>query len=284
MAVASVGLDLYVIGGEVDAGVVNIVDVYETNSGRWQTAASKPTAVTDATAAVLFGEIFVPGGRLADGRPTAVVEAYSPANNAWRPVEALPIQVAGGLALSDGSKLYLLGGWDGERYLADGHVYDPATDAWESLPPMTIGRAEATGDVVGDRLYVVGGFDGQRELDACEYFDLATGVWSSCAKMHIARAGAGASAQVNGLLYIVGGGKEAGVSQGEVLDVRDDSWAQVAMPMLEEHESWPDLGVATVETRIYALGGRHDEAILADNYTFAPFVHRTFLPTIGGEG
>jgi hypothetical protein len=86
------------------------------------------------------------------------------------------------------------------------------------------------------------------------------------------------------LLYIVGGGKEGGVSQGEVLDVGDDRWEQVAMPMLDAHESWPDLGVATVETRIYALGGRLEESLLADNYTFSPFVHRTFLPTIGGEG
>ncbi|UCG25896.1 MAG: hypothetical protein JSW55_07890, partial [Chloroflexota bacterium] len=273
MAVASVGLDLYVIGGEVDAGVVNLVDVYETKNGQWQSAASKPTAVADATAAVLFGEIVVPGGQLADGQPTSVVEAYSPANNAWRPVGALPTRIAGGLALSDGSRLYLLGGWDGERYLADAYVYDPAADAWESLPPMTVGRADAAGDLVGDRLYVVGGFDGQRELDACEYFDLAVGEWFSCANMRDARAGAGASAQGNGLLYIVGGGKEGGVSQGEVLDVRDDSWEQVVMPMLEAHESWPDLGVASVETRIYALGGRQNEAIMADNYTFAPLVH-----------
>ena len=197
---------------------------------------------------------------------------------------ALPTRIAGGLALSDGSRLYLLGGWDGERYLADAYVYDPTTDAWEDLPPMKIGRAEATGDVVSDRLYVVGGFDGQQELDACEYFDVVAGEWASCAKMHVARAGAGASAQGNGLLYVVGGGQEGSVSQGEVLDVRNDSWEQVAMPMLEGHESWPDLGVTSVETRIYALGGRQDTAIVADNYTFAPFVHRTFLPTIGGEG
>lgn len=284
MAVASVGLDVYVIGGEVEAGVVNLVDVYETKSGLWQSAASKPTAVTDATAAVLFGEVFVPGGRLADDQPTSVVEAYSPANNAWRPVGALPTRIAGGLALSDGSKLYLVGGWDGERYLTDAYVYDPTSDAWESLPPMAIGRADATGDIVNDRLYVVGGFDGQRELDACEYFDLAASQWFPCANLQMARSGAGASAQVNGLLYVVGGGREGGVSQSEVLNVRDDSWELVPMPMLEEHESWPGLGVASVETRIYALGGRQDETLLADNYTFAPFVHRTFLPTIGGEG
>ena len=284
MAVASIGLDLYVIGGEVEAGVVNLVDVYETDGGFWRTAASKPTAVSDASAAVLFGEIYVPGGRLADGRPTAVVEAYSPANNAWRPVAPLPSQVAGGLALSDGSRLYLFGGWDGESYLAGGYVYDPATDAWDSLPPMAIGRSEAAGDVVADRLFVIGGFDGRQELDVCQYFDVPESAWFDCANMDLARAGAGASAQGNDSLYVIGGGREGGVSHGEVYDVGEDSWSQVVMPMLEENASWHDLGVVSVETRIYALGGRQGEALLADNYSYTHFMHRTYLPNVGGDG
>jgi DNA-binding CsgD family transcriptional regulator len=90
MALATVGLNLYQIGGEVSAGVVNLVNIYETDSGQWRSGATKPTAVADASAAVLFGEIFVIGGRLADGQPTAIVEAYSPTNNAWRQVPPWP--------------------------------------------------------------------------------------------------------------------------------------------------------------------------------------------------
>ena len=57
MATAVVGLDLYLIGGETAAGeIVNQVAVYQTAARQWGTAAPKPTAVTDATAAVLFGE------------------------------------------------------------------------------------------------------------------------------------------------------------------------------------------------------------------------------------
>lgn len=283
MAVASIGLDLYVIGGEVEAGIVNLVDVYETNGGLWQSAASKPTAVSDTTAAVLFGEIYVPGGRLTDGQPTSIVEAYSPANDAWRPVAPLPTQVAGGLALSDGSRLYLLGGWDGESYLAEGYVYDPEADAWQSLPPMTVGRADATGGVIGDRLFVVGGFDGQEELDACEYFDVTESSWFKCADMEVARAGAGASAQGNDSLYVIGGGIGGNASHGEVYDVANDSWAPVIMPMLEEGESWHDLGVVSVETHIYALGGRQGESMVSDNYTYIPFIHRTYLPSVGSD-
>ena len=284
MAVASVGLNLYVIGGEVEAGVVNLVDVYETDSHRWQTAAAKTTAVSDASAAVLFGEIYVPGGRLVDGTPTAIVEAYSPANNAWRPVTPLPVPVAGGLALSDGSNLFLFGGWDGQQYLDSGYVYDPAAEAWGSLPPMAHARADAAGDVLGDRLFVVGGFDGRQELAVCEYFVVPEQVWSACADMASARAGAGANAQGNDSLYVFGGGKEGPAPGGELYDASSDSWSLVEAPMIAEGGSWYDLGVAAVETHIYALGGRQGGAIVADNYTYIPLIPRTYLPSVGGDG
>ena len=79
---------------------------------------------------MICAEIFVPGGRLADGRPTSVVEAYSPANDAWRQVGPLPRPVAGGLVLSQNGLLYLLGGWDGQAYLNGGWAVYPTPDGW----------------------------------------------------------------------------------------------------------------------------------------------------------
>jgi DNA-binding CsgD family transcriptional regulator len=284
MAVASVGLDLYLIGGEVEAGVVNLVDVYETDSHHWLTAAAKPTAVSETSAAVLFGEIYVPGGRLADGTPTAIVEAFSPTNNAWRPVASLPAPIAGGLALTDGSNLYLFGGWNGEQYLTSGYVYDPAADSWQTLPPMAHARADSAGDAVGDRLFVIGGFDGQQELAVCEYFVVPEKAWSACADMAQGRAGAGASAQGNDSLYVIGGGRDGSVPDGELYDVLNDSWSPVEMPMIAEGGSWYDLGVVAVETHIYALGGRQGGSIVADNFTYIPLISRTYLPSVGSEG
>jgi DNA-binding CsgD family transcriptional regulator len=211
MAVASVGLNLYQIGGEIEAGVVNLVDVYETDSHKWHPAAAKPTAVTDVTAAVLFGEIYVPGGRLADGRPTAVVEAYSPANKAWRPVAPLPQPISGGLTLSDGNQLYFMGGWNGESQVADALEYDPGSDIWQVLPSMTQERANATGGVLENSLYVVGGYDGQKELAVCEVYS-AESAWSPCPLMLSSRAGAGAAVLSSHLLYVIGGVADAGAA------------------------------------------------------------------------
>lgn len=96
MASAAVGLDVYQIGGETAEGVSNSVDIYAVHEYRWRVGAPKLTAVADAAAAVLAGEIYVIGGRLNNGQVTGVVEAYSPLNNGWRPVTPLPRPVAGG--------------------------------------------------------------------------------------------------------------------------------------------------------------------------------------------
>ncbi len=284
MAVATIGLDLYVIGGEVDAGVVNLVDIFETDSHRWYSSVAKPTAVTDSSAAVLFGEIFVPGGRLADGRATAVVEAYSPANDAWRPITPLPFPIAGGLVLSDGENLFVLGGWDGQDYLDNALKYDPESDTWRSLPSLEQPRARATGGVISDRLYVVGGWDGQSRLTTCEYFDLVQDSWFPCPEPKQARAGAGAAVLNNNTLYILGGSEATEMPFGEVYDLQTDDWSSIEMPMSDSLTSWHDLGVVNVETRIYAFGGRQGDEILDDSYVFVTYTHRTFLPSVGGDG
>lgn len=285
MAVAPVGLNVYQIGGETAEGVVDDVNVYNTVEHTWQPAATKPTAVADATAAVLFGEIYVPGGRLANGQPTNAVEAYSPINNAWRPVAALPRPVAGGLALSDGSFLYLFGGWDGEQYLGNAFVYDAGADRWRPLPPMSQARAFAAGGVITGEIYVVGGTDGTASLKLCEFFDAAAEEWAGCPDMLRPRAGASAAVLVN-KLYVIGG-EASGVVDvpfSEVYDPNTETWQLVNTPMLEETSAWTHLGVAQVETRIYAMGGYREEEHIADNFVYAPFVYQTFIPAASADG
>jgi len=283
MAMASVGLNLYLIGGEVEAGVVNLVDILETDSGEWQPASAKPTAVSETTAAVLFGEIYVPGGRLSDGRPTAVVESFSPANNAWRPVSPLPHPISGGLILSDGNTLYFLGGWDGERFLADGYVYDPVEDSWSALPPMKHARANAAGGLVANRLYVIGGQDGEQDLALCEYYEPGENAWFDCPAMETARSFAGAAPLANRFLYLIGGASDGQVSFGEVLDIKTNQWERVEMPMLEDVTTWPGLGVTSVESRLFVLGGLMNGQITTESYFYAPLLNRTYLPSIGSE-
>ncbi len=286
MAVAAIGLELYGIGGETAVSIVNSVIVYNTSSHVWREAAAKPTAVSDITAAVLFGEIYVPGGLLTDRQATDVVEVYSPANDAWRPAAALPQPVAGGLTLTDGSFVYLFGGWDGEQYLDTVFVYDPAADDWETLSPMVQPRAYAAGEMVAGQLFVVGGYDGRSELSLCQSYDPEADAWTDCPGMKLPRAGAGAATLLN-RLYILGGGLDDSgeVTYSEVYDPASQEWQEVNTPALSESLAWTRLGVANIETRIFALGGIRGRALSAETLVYAPFVYQTFIPAAAsGDG
>jgi hypothetical protein len=103
--------------------------------------------------------------------------------------------------------------------------------------------------------------------------------------MNRPRAGAGAAvlaAEGDNLLYVIGGGTEQQTLDSEVYSVNRAAWQPVEMPMLES-ESWHDLAVANVETRIFVFGGRRGEQILDSGYVFSPFIHQTFLPAVGAE-
>ena len=282
MAATAIGLEIYIIGGETDAGIDNSVQVFDTVTRIWRSGTTKPTAVSDASAAVLFGEIFVPGGRLADGSLTEIVEVYSPANNAWRTVASLPEPVAGGLTLSDGGFIYLFGGETRDGVSSSAYVYDINVDRWRPLAGMAIPRTQAAGGEINGLIYVVGGENETGTLTKCERFDPGNEMWSDCLDMLQARTGAGAAALVN-KLYVIGGTavSEELVTLTEEFDPQTETWQFVNTPM-NELTQWEKPAVTRVESRIYAMGGMKNGHLIAESYIYAPLSYRTYLPAASG--
>ncbi len=277
-AVVAVGLDVYVMGGETAEGVSDAVRVFDTQERVWRRAAAKPTATADTTAAELFGEIYVPGGRLADGEYTAVVEAYSPSQNAWRRVAPLPRPLAGGLAVAEGGFLYVFGGRDAAGALDTAFVYDPGSDSWRPLAPLPAARADAAGGALLGSMYVLGGTDGAAAQTSCFAYDPAADAWDECPAMLLPRAGAGATVLLN-KLYVIGGtqaGVETTADHGEVYDPNSQTWTVLNAP--PDAQTWTEPGVTHVETRIYALGGRRNEALSDATLIYAPLAYQTFIP------
>lgn len=283
MAVASVGIDIYHIGGETEDGVTNMVKRFDTATRTWHDMAEKQTAVTAASADVLFGEIYVPGGRTADGEPTNIVEAYSPANNAWRPIANLPKAISDGLTLSDGSYLYMVGGWDGSNYLDSVYVYDASSDSWRPLANLPMPLASATGGVIAGELFILGGTDGQAALNTCFVYEVAANKWQECPAMLNPRSNAGAAVILN-KLYILGGEETVGTELpfGEFYDPTTQTWQVVNTPMLEDANTWRNLGVTNVESKLYAWGGNIGESLSDGNYVYSPLVYQTFIPAASG--
>ncbi|MEZ4593928.1 MAG: kelch repeat-containing protein [Chloroflexota bacterium] len=294
MALVGSGLNLYLIGGETASRITNEVFILDTSELIWREGAPKPTAVTDITGAELFGEIYVPGGRMGDGQPTQIVEVYSPANDSWRVTTPLPTAVSGGLVLSDGSFIYLFGGWDGQDYLSNAYRFDPANNSWQILPSMPTARAFAAGGVVKGKLYVVGGYDGERPLNTCTYFDTTppgenasetAGSWHNCANTLLPRAGASAAGLFN-KLYLFGGGAFGNepIGYSESYNPDTDQWSVVNTPQLDEQPNWRHLGITYIETKIYAVGGVRGEAASADMFVYRPLTYQTFIPIAPVEG
>jgi len=279
-AVVALGLDIYAIGGEAIDGVVADVDVFDTQTLAWRRAAAKPTAVSGATATELFGEVYVPGGRLADGQPTANVEVYSPSQDAWRRAAPLPQPIAGGLALADGGFLYLIGGQGEAGALDTVYLYDPAADSWRPVAPLPEPRVGAAGGALTGRLYVVGGGDGAAPRASCFSYDPPRDTWDSCPDMLQARADAGSTVLLN-KLYVIGGTTGDAAGHGEVYDPNTGTWTVLNAP--PGVLVWDAPGVTHVETRIYAVGGRKDGALSANNLVYSPFTYQTYIPAAPSE-
>ena len=274
-AAVAVGLDVYAIGGETEAGASDEVAVYDTRARTWRRATDKPTAVADATAAELFGEIYVPGGMLANGEPTAIVEAYSPAQDAWRRVAPLPQPVAGGLAVADGGFLYLIGGRNASGVLDTVYLYDPGADSWRPVAPLPEPRTTAAGGPLTGFIHVVGGADGTAARASCFVYDPPADTWTACPDMLQSRADAGATVLLN-KLYVIGGTQDGAAANGEVYDPNSRTWTVLNAP--PDVNTWAAPGVTHVETRIYAVGGRLDSGLSASNLIYSPLAYQSYIP------
>ena len=63
--------DIYVFSGDTGQEIINLVERYESESDTWIALSPKPLAVADISAVVIAGKIYIPGGRLASGAPSA---------------------------------------------------------------------------------------------------------------------------------------------------------------------------------------------------------------------
>ncbi|KAA3665279.1 MAG: hypothetical protein DWQ04_01445 [Chloroflexi bacterium] len=282
MATIAIGLQVYLIGGETESGVINAVQIYDTVTRLWSAGENKPTAVSDTTAAALFGEIYIPGGRLDKGTVTNVVEVFSPANNAWRTVASLPKPTAGGLLISDGSFLYLFGGTDGTNTFNTAYQYDFESNSWNDIPEMSQSRAYATGGEINGLLYIVGGEGKGGALSTCEQFNPAEETWAACPDMQQARSHAGGTTLVN-KLYVLGGTavSDSQTIISELYNPETNEWEKLSTP-LADNSHWTSPGITRVETKIYAIGGQLNGEISQRNLIYAPLAYRTYLPAASG--
>lgn len=171
--------------------------------------------------------------------------------------------------------MYLFGGWDGENPRNDVYVYTPGENStageWESLSAMSTSRAFAGAAVSGEKIYILGGIDEHDNvLDITEIYEPALegnggAPWSEGIPMPAGRYKMGITS-VAGLIYIFGGEGEQGIDQSSIqFSPTSIQWQVIETPF---STSWSELGVVSLGTQIFALGGRLEGEISSQNLAY----------------
>jgi N-acetylneuraminic acid mutarotase len=223
-------------------------------------------------AAVLDGAVIVPGG-LGPDRTLGVVEAYRPADGAWRTLPPLPEPLHhAGVAAADG-RLFVSGGYRDLRFVpvTDLWAYDPDDRAWRRLADLPEPRAGHALVAVDGALYVVGGIG--RRSQAVWRYDIAAGRWTRPAadiptvREHLA------AVVLDGRIWAIGGRwpERGNLGTVEVYDPATDRWTSA--PPLPTPRS--GLTAAVLDGRIHVVGGE----ALSGGRTFEQ--HEVFDPRTG---
>lgn len=273
-ALTATGEQLMAIGGQTVEGVTGAVEAYDPEEDIWTPRSEKPLPTAYVGAATIGGHVYVPGGRDAAGSVLRTVEVYDAQADGWSRVAPLPQPRCAYALVSHEEKVYLFGGWDGERYVSTAYVYDPQSDGWSVLPGMDSARGFAGAASLNGELYVVGGYDGRRELTDCTAYNPATRTWRECAPLTVGRGGLGVVAAGGQLYAIGGGGWSSYLGFNERYSPEQDSWQPVETPLVGE---WRNPGVTVLGATIYAVGGWSSD-YLSMTQAFEALPFRIFIP------
>lgn len=258
---------VYMIGGTLTQGVTGSMARFDTAAGAWTNLPGKPLPVADVQAAILGEKIFIPGGRLSNGKLTDVLEVYDPRKNKWEHKASLPVAMSGYASATFEGHLFVFGGWDGSQALATVYGYDPVADVWQEYTAMPTPRAFAGAALVNGKVYVVGGTDGTRPLAVNEVYYPERDVsgdfpWSVSTSLPTARYGMGTVVLAD-MVYLFGGQPEQPAIQ---YIPSQNKWNAVEDPPVRIG-SQP--AVVQLGAYCYIMGGKKANGQLAStNYSY----------------
>jgi non-specific serine/threonine protein kinase len=233
----------------------------------WLSAAPAPDPRTEVAAAAAGGEIVLVGGLTENGMPSPRVDAYSPARDRWRRLPDLPVGVHHAMAASDGTRLYVVGGYGGR--LGAGSLLRTAfvleRGRWRTLPRLPESRAAGGAAVLRGRLYVVCGVGASGLARHAFALDLRTRRWTPVPaptpREHLAVTAAG------GRIYALGGrarGYDTNVATFEVWAPGAKRWRR--LPPVPEPRG--GTGAAVVAGSVVSVGGEAPSGTIASVYAY----------------
>jgi N-acetylneuraminic acid mutarotase len=236
----------------------------------WETARPMPSSRADFGAAVVGNTIYVVGGLDGFYRTLNSALAYDIGADAWRAIPDLPQSVHHPAVVSDGKRVFVIGGLTGlaARPMDDVFAFDPIKNSWEQLGRLNDFRGAAAAASLDGVVYIIGGNTTAGSGADMEYYDASRGVWNGLHSMSASRSLL-AAASADGRIYAVGGSKGSlnkNLGTTEIFDLSRKSWEIVSDMLI------PRSGHAAVavDGRVYVLGGESKMGTIAEVESFNP--------------
>ncbi|KAK4253361.1 hypothetical protein QN277_010681 [Acacia crassicarpa] len=165
--------------------------------------------------------------------------------------------------------LYLIGGYDGESFLASMDLYCPSLNVKKSLKPMSSVRSYASTVQLNGEIYVFGGGNGCIWYDTVESYSPVCDKWTLWPSLN-QKKGSLAGAGLRNKIFAIGGGNGIdSCSEVEMLDLDIGKWIYIRS-MLEKR-----FALAAVESNgvIYVTGGFDGNDYLQSAERYDPREH-----------
>jgi hypothetical protein len=187
-------------------------------------------------------------------------------HNAWSQRVNMPTPRLAPGAVAVGTKIYVIGGYNGGGVLSVNEIFNTVTKTWSTGKPMPTPRWSLGVAAVNGIVYAVGGIvDLSHETDVVEAYDPAHDSWSIKRPMPTAR-GSLSVAATGGFVYAIGG-YLSGSNRLATVDRYDpvaDKWSTEA-PLLTAKSG---IGIGVLGKTIIAASGLSDSGITGDNEAY----------------
>ena len=180
---------IYVAGGSANSvgeqdepHVSDKVYAWNSDTGEWRNAGTLPGPLAGSALVAHADALYVAGGW--DGHQMRdEVWRWSPSARAdgapqWEEVAQMktPAAFFGSVVVAD--DLYVIGGYDGQRELADAAVLNLVTGEWRQLPSMSSPRSGLSAVYDGMAVFALGG-GWTNAIETHERYDALTNQWSN---------------------------------------------------------------------------------------------------------
>ena len=160
------------------------LEIFHPKDGQWAIGKALPEPRCGYAATAYDNELYLIGGWNGEEYVDTIL-VYTPAEDNWRMLDTTyPLSVGYAAAATVDDKIYVAGGFDGQREYADLNILNTATFVWESGPSMHQPRGGLGLVTAGNSLYAIGG-GWTATVNTIEQLSLDRLVWQQSESLYL---------------------------------------------------------------------------------------------------